>query len=168
MHGRPAWYKKLKQQTFENNSDRFWTNLDPFVGVFRLPSGNNNESWHKTDCCNAVRLLVRGTERHQAAVSGGGRHRRCSVDWASDSYRSSLLLTDPTCFCIFQTKNKQKNNFFFLVSFTNNFFSQFPRPITFEIFKPNLQVLTDCRQPCHQNNKDRLKKNWLMKRGLRN
>jgi hypothetical protein len=44
MLGRPAYYKKLEQQTFENNSDRFRTNLDPFTGVFRLPSGNNNES----------------------------------------------------------------------------------------------------------------------------
>ena len=44
MLGRPAWYKKLKQQTFENNSDRFRTNFDPFIGVFRFPSGNNNES----------------------------------------------------------------------------------------------------------------------------
>ena len=41
---RPAWSKKLAQQTFENNSDRFRTNLDPFTGVFGLPSGNNNES----------------------------------------------------------------------------------------------------------------------------
>ena len=54
MLSRPAWYKKLKQQTFEYNSDRFRTNLDPFVGVFRLPSGNNNESLHKTDCCNVL------------------------------------------------------------------------------------------------------------------
>jgi len=44
MIGRPAWYKKLKQQTFENNSDRSRTNLDPFIDVFRLSSGNNNES----------------------------------------------------------------------------------------------------------------------------
>jgi hypothetical protein len=44
MLGRPALYKKLKQQTFENNSDRFRTNLDPFIGVFRFPSENNNES----------------------------------------------------------------------------------------------------------------------------
>ena len=42
--GRPAWYKKLKQQTFENNSDRFRTNFNPFIGVLRFPSGNNNES----------------------------------------------------------------------------------------------------------------------------
>ena len=44
MAGRPAWYKKLKQETFENNSDRFRTSLDPFLDVLRLPSGNNNES----------------------------------------------------------------------------------------------------------------------------
>jgi hypothetical protein len=44
MLGRPAWYKKLKQQTFEINSDRFRTNLDPFIGVFGFPRGNNNES----------------------------------------------------------------------------------------------------------------------------
>jgi len=44
MLARPGWYKKLKQQFFENNSNRLRTNLDPFTGVFRLPSGNNNES----------------------------------------------------------------------------------------------------------------------------
>ena len=44
MLGRPGLYKNLKQQTFENNSNRFKTNLEPFIGVFRLPSGNNNES----------------------------------------------------------------------------------------------------------------------------
>ena len=55
MLGGPAWYKKLEQQTFENNSDRLRTNLGPFTGVFRLPSGNNNESRHKTVvvmCCH--------------------------------------------------------------------------------------------------------------------
>ena len=44
MLGRPALYKKLKQQTFENNSDSFSTNLDLFIGVVRLPSGYNNEN----------------------------------------------------------------------------------------------------------------------------
>ena len=44
MPGRPAWYKKLKQQIFENNNNRFRTNVDPFLGVFGFPSGNNNES----------------------------------------------------------------------------------------------------------------------------
>ena len=52
--GTPAWYKKLEQQTFENNSNRLRTNLDPFTGVFRLPSGNNNESRHKTVCWNVL------------------------------------------------------------------------------------------------------------------
>ena len=37
MLGRPAWYKKLKQQTFKNNSDRFRTNLDQFMGVLGFP-----------------------------------------------------------------------------------------------------------------------------------
>ena len=37
MLGRPAWYKKLKQQTFENKRDRFSTNLDPFIGVLGFP-----------------------------------------------------------------------------------------------------------------------------------
>ena len=32
-----------QQQTFENNSKRIRTNLDTFIGIFRLPSGNNNE-----------------------------------------------------------------------------------------------------------------------------
>ena len=37
MLGSQVWYKKLKQQTFENNSDGFSTNLDPFTGVFGFP-----------------------------------------------------------------------------------------------------------------------------------
>ena len=31
MLSRPAWYNKSKQQTFENNSDRFRTDLDPSI-----------------------------------------------------------------------------------------------------------------------------------------
>ena len=37
-------YKKLKQQTFENNSDMSRTNLNPLIGVSRLPSIKINES----------------------------------------------------------------------------------------------------------------------------
>ena len=37
MLGRPAWYKKLEQQTFENNSDRFRANLELFTGVLGFP-----------------------------------------------------------------------------------------------------------------------------------
>ena len=37
MLRRPTWYKKLKQQTFESNSNRFRTNLDPFTGVLGFP-----------------------------------------------------------------------------------------------------------------------------------
>ena len=55
MLGRPAWYKKLEQQTFENNSDRFRTNLDPFTSIFGFPV----ETIMKADtkltvvmCCN--------------------------------------------------------------------------------------------------------------------
>ena len=44
MPATPVWYKKLKQQTFENNSNSFRTNLDPFLGIFMLPSENNKES----------------------------------------------------------------------------------------------------------------------------
>ena len=55
-------------------------------------------------CCQII------AKRHTApssAVSGGGRRRRYSVDGPSDSYRSSLLLTDPSCLCIFQTNYKK-------------------------------------------------------------
>ena len=37
MIARQAWYKKLKQQTLENNSDRFRTNLDPLKAVLGFP-----------------------------------------------------------------------------------------------------------------------------------
>ena len=58
--------KKSIQHTFENNSNRFRTNFDPFTGVFRLPSENNNESWHKTECCNVLSYIDRGKQRHLA------------------------------------------------------------------------------------------------------
>ena len=73
--------------------------------------------------------MIRSTQRHLVAVSGGGRRRRYSVDGPSDSYRSSLLLTDPTCLCIFQTKKQKNTNLGFPVSFTTTFFSRFSRPI---------------------------------------
>ena len=71
--------------------------------------------------------MIKSPQRHLAAISGGGQRRRYSVDGPSDSYRSSLLLTDPTCLCIFQTKKYKFR--FFSVSFTTTFFSRFPRPI---------------------------------------
>ena len=37
MLGRPAWYRKFKQQTFKNNSDRCRINLDLFIGVLGVP-----------------------------------------------------------------------------------------------------------------------------------
>ena len=43
MLARSAWDKKSKQQTFDRKSTRFRTNLDPCIGVVRLPSENNNE-----------------------------------------------------------------------------------------------------------------------------
>ena len=43
MIGRPAWYKKFKQQTFGNNSDWFRTNLDQFIEIFRLPSAQEDK-----------------------------------------------------------------------------------------------------------------------------
>ena len=37
MLPRPAIYKKLRQPTFENNSDRLGNNLDPLLGVLGFP-----------------------------------------------------------------------------------------------------------------------------------
>ena len=103
-------------------------------------------------CCQIV------AKRHTAPSSG----HFCSVDWALDSYRSSLLLTHPTCLCIFKQKTTKKIKVFFSIFYHNFFLTIFTphffKKNTFEIFKPNLQKLTECWQPCHQNNKERLKK----------
>ena len=37
--------KHLPKPNLKSIGNRFRTNLDPFVGVFRLPSGNNNEGF---------------------------------------------------------------------------------------------------------------------------
>ena len=50
MIARPAIFQKLEQQTFENNSDRFKTNLDPFIGGIRFLS----KTIMKADCCNVL------------------------------------------------------------------------------------------------------------------
>ena len=50
MLGRPAWYNKLKQQTFENNSNMLRTNLDPFKAFFGFPV----ETIMKADCFNVL------------------------------------------------------------------------------------------------------------------
>ena len=42
MLARPGRYKKLKQQSCENNSNRLRTHVDPFEGISRLVSENNN------------------------------------------------------------------------------------------------------------------------------
>ena len=67
----PAVYTHLKQQTFKNNSDGVRINLDPFKRVLGFPvetilTADTKLSWY------AVTSLMRGTQRHLAAISGGG------------------------------------------------------------------------------------------------
>ena len=73
--------------------------------------------------------MIRGLQRHLAAIFGGGRRRPRSVDRVSDSRRNSLLLRAPTCLFIFQTKNKNFWFKFFSLSLTTTIFSRFSRPI---------------------------------------
>ena len=54
MLGRPAWYKKLKQQYFENNSDRFRTNIDPLQAFLGFPVETIMKANKETDCCNVL------------------------------------------------------------------------------------------------------------------
>jgi hypothetical protein len=72
--------KKLKQQTFENNSNRFRTNLDPYVGVLRLPVETVMKADTKLTVVMCCHFFITGTQRHLTAISGGGRRRRCFVD----------------------------------------------------------------------------------------
>ena len=124
--------------------------------------------------------MIGDQERHLAAVSGifrnsgGGRCCCRPVDKASDSCRSNLLLKDPTYLCILQTKTRKKlikvfNIIFYHIFFLPVFTPHFSKKKTFEIFKQNLQVLTDCWRPCHQNNIESWKKltvkTWSQKIG---
>ena len=64
MLGRPAWYKKLKQQTFENNSDRFRTNLDPLQAFLGFPV----ETIMKADAKLTVVMCCHLFDRHPRLV----------------------------------------------------------------------------------------------------
>ena len=55
----------------------------------------NSSGWSSMD------LLWIGTQRHLAAISGGGYCRRRPLNWVSDSWRNSLLLSFPTWYVFF-------------------------------------------------------------------
>ena len=44
----------LIQYIFEKNNARFRPYLDLFRDFFKRPNKNNNESLHKTDCCDVL------------------------------------------------------------------------------------------------------------------
>ena len=70
----------------------FRPNLEPFVGIWGIPDQYKSESLHKTDYCNVPSdFFIKGTQRHLAAFSGCSRRHRSLLDWASDSWRNSLL-----------------------------------------------------------------------------
>ena len=65
--------------------------------------------WQPMRCslCSVLRFsrcFIRGTQRHLAAISDGGRRRRRPVSWVSDSWRNSLFFRFPTCLCTFLSK----------------------------------------------------------------
>ena len=81
---------------------------------------------------------------------------------STDSCRSILLLTGPTCLCISQTRNL----FLFIYIYYHNYFLKvftlhFCK--TFQIFKLNLQIFTDCWRSYGQNNYKSLKKTDYLK-----
>ena len=141
MLGRPAWYKKLKQQTFKNNIDRFRTNFNPFIGVFRFPSGTNNKSWQKNWVLYcAVIFLIRGTQRHLAAISGGGRRHPRPLDWAGEMVSFSLF-REGLDILLLKIKKSKKILFFLLLSWILSTFKQFKqqfsiRKNTYKNFRP--------------------------------
>ena len=73
MLGRPAWYKK----TYENNSDRLRTNLDPFIGVLGFPVETIMKADKKLTVVICSHLF---DYRYLAAISGGGRCHPRPVD----------------------------------------------------------------------------------------
>ena len=127
---RPSWYKKIKQQTFENNSNRFRTNLDSFIGVFRLPSSNNNESCHLFDL--------------RYAAPSSSDFRRCPLPPQAcelnlrQCLRYSLLFSFPTCLCFFQLKFFMILNSIYLKAVKNSY-----QKNTYKKLRPNFLMFLD-------------------------
>ena len=81
----------------------------------------------------AVRFLIRSTQRHLAAVSGGRRRRHRPGDGASESWRNSLLHIIPTCLCIFLFKKKNLKKYdFFMIFKKKTILKQFKQPFLLE------------------------------------
>ena len=102
--------------------------------------------------------MIRGTQRHLAAVSAGGRRRRRPVDWPADSWRSNLLLYLTTCFCIFLSQNKKNKIIIFYIICNFTYFKAiqaavFYKKNAFEMFKSSLFMFLGLLVPCDKNKK---------------
>ena len=106
----------------------------------------------------AVRLMIRSTQRHLAAVSASGRRRHWPVDRAPDSWRNSLLLYLTTCLCIFLSQNKKNIISFFFIIFDFNYFEAIQAAVFYkknasEMFKSSLFMFLGLLVSCNQNRK---------------
>ena len=105
-------------------------------------------------------MLIRSTQGHLAAVLGSSQCRRRPLDWASDSWRNSLLLTIPTCWFF---SIKKKRIWVFFITFDSNFFQAiqttvFYKKITFKMFKCNFLMFLYLKGSCDKKIKAKGKK----------
>ena len=114
---RPACYKKLKQKTFENNSNRFRTILDPFICVFRFLSGTIMKSDTKLTVVMCCHLF---DQRHAAPSSGNFRRRPSPPKACGLSWRNGFLLALQRGLK-YTFNNKSKKNYFIFFLIILNF-----------------------------------------------
>ena len=148
---RPAAYLKSKQYFFLTNLCTVKTHLQAPGG---FPVQFKNYSWYKTECYNVLSdFFIMSLQRHLAAVYAGSRRRRRILDWASESWRKSLLFINPTCLWIFIliTKNLLwlifHNLWFKLFSSNSNYIIK----NAYKTFKRNIFTFLDIQVSVDQN-----------------
>ena len=122
-------------------------NLDLFIGVLRLPSGNSNESWHKTDCCNVL------SSRWFPAAAVPPNACGLSISQL-ESFQSYNM------FIYFSIKKKYKFFFFIILNFI--YFNAIQTAVFYQNMFLDLEVSCD-----QKIKKIQLRKNWLLTSGLK-
>ena len=107
MLTRIATYKKKNKYIFLKNKFILKPHLNTFIEVLVAPSQYIKGSWLKTGYRNVLSDCYIGSPvRHLGDMSAGGRCRRRTVKWATDSSRIILILNIPTSLIIFLKKKK--------------------------------------------------------------
>ena len=112
MLDRPALYKKFQQRTSENKSNRFRTNLDPFIGVFMSSSGNSNEADTQLTVVMFCQIFTRDLQGHPAVICNGG-HAAQGL-WIEHQSAGELLVFQSVFVFFYQKKNLYNLEFYLL------------------------------------------------------